>query len=221
MRYLPLFVDLAGRECVVIGGGTVAARKVELLRSTGARVRVVAPAICDELEDRAATDRAIWLCRRAFEPADLEGAALAFAATGDPKVQERVATEARRRNLWLNAVDDPERCTALMPAILERGPMAVAVSTGGASPALALRVRDRIAALLGDEYERAAELLGALRARFAPGPERQRAFGALLDGGLLDALQTADEARVASLVDQFCAALPPAAGEAIESERAV
>jgi siroheme synthase-like protein len=215
MRYLPLFVDLAGRECVVIGGGAVAARKVELLRSVGAAVRVIAPTVCAEIEGLAA-DGSISLHRRSFEPADLDGAALAFAATDDPAVQQRVAGEARQRNLWLNAVDDPERCSALMPAIFERGPITVAVSTGGASPALAARARDQLAAALGDEYAHAAELLGTLRTRFAPGPARQRAFLALLDGGLLDALRDADGARVAQLLDEVCAPLaaPGGAGEA-------
>jgi siroheme synthase-like protein len=215
MRYLPLFVDLAGRECVVIGGGTVAAHKVELLRGVGATVRVVAPAVCAEIE-RLAAEGGVSLDRRSFEPADLEGVALAFAATDDTSVQQEVADEARRRNLWLNAVDDPERCSALMPAILERGPITVAVSTGGASPALAARVRDELGAALGEEYARAAELLGTLRARFAPGPARQRAFAALLDEGLLDALRAADGSRVARLIDEICAPLTAAgrAGEA-------
>jgi siroheme synthase-like protein len=204
MQSLPIFVDLDGRRCVVIGGGAIAARKVEALVRAGARVTVIAPQISREIEDLAAGTGAVELWRRAYAGGDLAGSWLAFAATGDPAVQDQVAREAARERIWLNAVDEPERCSFTMPAIAERGPIVVAVATGGASPALAAAVRDEVAARLGPEYAAAAAHLAALRARYAPGPARQRAFARLVEEGLVDAFRARDSARIEALTHAAC-----------------
>jgi siroheme synthase-like protein len=209
MRYLPIAVDLEGRACVVVGGGEVAAQKVDLLLRAGAKVTVIAPALADEIAARAAREPRLTIERRAYRDGDLAGAAIAFAATGSPAVQAAVASEAASRGVWLNAADDPERCTFLMPAIVERGPLAVAVGTGGASPALARRVRDEIAARVGMEYGEAAEYLGSLRRRFRAGAARQRAFARLLDEGLVEAFRTGDRDRIERLTERACHDLEP------------
>jgi precorrin-2 dehydrogenase/sirohydrochlorin ferrochelatase len=213
MRYLPILVDLAGRRCLVVGGGAVAARKAETLLAADARVTVVAPEIGDELTRLAARDVRVALERRPYRHGDLDGAALAFAATDDPDVQERVSRDGRASGVLVNAVDEPERCSFVMPAVLDRDPLLVAVSTSGASPALARRIRDDLAAALGPEYDAAVRHLAALRARYRPGRPRQQAFVELVSGGLIEALRASDDERVRVLTHGACGALEAASGD--------
>lgn len=207
MRYLPILVDLAGRACLVIGGGAVAARKVETLLGVDARVTVVAPRIDGAIAQLAAREPALRIERRGYRAEDLDGIAVAFAATDDSDLQERIAQDARAAGVWLNAADEPERCSFIMPAILDRTPLVVAVSTSGASPALARRIRDDVGGALGPEYAAAVTRLARLRERFAPGKARQEAFLRLVDDGLLEALRGGDEARVETLIRNTCAVL--------------
>lgn len=144
----PVVLRFDGRLAVVIGGGTVADRKVAGLLESGATVRVVAPLVVDGLRVRTTPGVALTLTERPYEPADLDGAWYVVAATGDPAVQQDIADECERRGIWCNAVDDPERCTALLPAVHRSGDVIVAVSTSGASPTLARILRDRIAGAL-------------------------------------------------------------------------
>jgi siroheme synthase-like protein len=213
MGYLPVILDLTGRRAVVVGGGAVAERKVAALVRAGARVIVIAPSLSpglDRLVRGAPT--AVAVERRPYRSGDLEGAWVAFAATDDSRVQEEVAQEAARRAVWLNAVDDPLHCSLLMPAILERGLLQIAVSTGGASPALASRVRDDLGVAMGPEYAQAAEHLAALRGRYAAGDARRQAFARLLDAGLLEALRRGDLPGVARMTELACRDLVPADG---------
>jgi siroheme synthase-like protein len=207
MRYLPILVDLQGRRCLVVGGGDVAARKVEQLLAVGAHVTVVAPRVGARIDELSAARSEVRIERRSYRESDLDGVALAFAATDDPALQAEIAAQARARGVWLNAVDEPERCSFVMPAILDRDPLLVAISTSGASPALARRIRDDVAACLGPEYDAALSRLAELRHRFAPGRARQEAFVRLVDGGLVEALRGGDEERVRALIGAACAGL--------------
>jgi len=202
MRYLPVMLDLAGRRALVVGGGAVATRKISRLIDAGAQVRVVAIRASAPLREMAAREERLELLLRPYRSRDLKGVCLVFRATGRPEVEQEVWESADRAGLWVNAADDHEHCSFLLPAILERGPLLVAVGTGGASPALAVRVRDEIAASLGSEYTAAAELLGGLRRSLPPSPARGRALAELLDGGLLEALRQGDRGRVERLVDE-------------------
>ncbi len=142
----PVVLRFDGRLAVVIGGGKVADRKVGGLLDAGATVRVVAQVLVDGLRARAnAAGGGLTLVERPYEPGDLDGAWYVVAATGDPLVQQAVADECETRGIWCNAVDDPERCTALLPAVHRSGEVIVAVSTSGLSPTLARVLRDRIA----------------------------------------------------------------------------
>ncbi len=145
----PVVLRFDGRRALVVGGGQVAARKVDGLLAAGARVTVVSPQIVDAIAEQAqrSPDR-LTLYRRPFTPNDVDGAWYVVAATALPDVQQAVADECERRQIWCNAVDDPQRCTALLPAIHRNGDVLLAVSTGGASPTLARVLRDRIAAAL-------------------------------------------------------------------------
>ena len=195
MKYYPLFMDLAGRECLVVGAGMVAARKARSLLECGARVTVVG-------ETPAAAFRALE--RRRFRAADVARQALVIAATDEPAVNAAVAAAARRRGIPVNAVDDPPNCTFIVPAVVRRGDLAVAISTGGKSPAAARLVKERVAALLGDEYAALVRLLGAHRGRMktqVPGQGRRaKAWKRMLDEGVLDEIGRGDTAAAAATV---------------------
>src|SRR5688572_2257075 len=138
--FYPIFLNLTGRPCTVIGGGTVATQKVDRLLDARARVTVISPNVSPHLE-QLAVDGAIILIRRPYQPGDLAGTFLAIAAPDDPQDNHAIWLEAAREDVLLNAVDDPPHCHFIAPAILQRGDLTVAVSTGGKSPALAVRVR--------------------------------------------------------------------------------
>ena len=185
MALFPLFVELEGRPCVVLGGGAVAERKVEGLLAAGAVVTVVSPVITDPLAELASAGRIAHVAR-AYAEGDLAGAALAFAATDDGRVNAAVAREGRARGVWVNAADDPAHCDAILPAIVRRGAVTVAVSTGGASPALARAVRERIEAALPEAYGPLAEVAADARRELRAAGRRASAedWLAALDAGL-------------------------------------
>jgi siroheme synthase-like protein len=156
----PVVLDLTGVPVLVVGGGTIAARKTQALLEAGAVVTVVAPEVLDELAAQVADVR-----RRPYARTDLHGHQLVMATTDQPAVNARVAADARAGGLWVNSADDPDHCSFILPAIARRGALVVAVGTGGASPALARHLRDRIAAeVLTPEVEAAAADLARQRA---------------------------------------------------------
>lgn len=183
MADFPILFRLEGRLCVVVGGGPVGLRKVRALREAQATVRLVDP---DPAEDEI--PEAIEVLRRPFRPDDLDGAALAFAATGDREANAFVAREARRRSIPVNVADAPEEGDFALPAVRRRGEITLAVGTGGGSPPLASLLRDRLSAPLGPEWETVLALAAALR-RKGLTPSEQPAYNfevlrCLLAGGL-------------------------------------
>jgi siroheme synthase-like protein len=191
----PLFVELAGRSCVVLGGGAVAERKVEGLLAAGAVVTVVSPSLTAPLSALVESG-AIAHVARGYAAGDLFGAALAFAATDDGAINAAVAREGRERGVWVNAADDPANCDVILPAVVRRGAITVAIGTGGASPALARAVRERIDRALPEAYGTLAEIAGDVRRELRaagrrPTPEAwqdalREALAPLLDGGRRD-----------------------------------
>ncbi len=179
MRYYPICVDMAGRACLVVGGGVVAERKASGLLESGARVTVVSPTITARLEAWAHEGQ-IRVIRRGYEPGDLADQPLVFVATDDGVVNAAVAADARAAGVLINAADDPAHCDFILPAVLRRGALTVAVSTGGASPALSRAVRDELETHFDREdyaslLEVAADARARLRERSAPQPwERWR-----------------------------------------------
>lgn len=203
MKYYPVFLDVTGRRCLVIGGGEVAARKLETLVEAGAQATVVSPEVVAAIADLAARD-VVELRLRAYEPADLTGMVLAYAATDDEALHERVAADARAAGVLINVVDRPQWCDFIVPSIARRGDLVVAVSTSGRSPAMARRIRHDIEALLTPEYEEAIELFANLRrylSRRGWSFERRRdTFERLLDADLLSSLRRADRGAVDRLL---------------------
>ena len=155
-------LNLKDRRCLVVGAGPVALEKIEGLLACSAQVDVIAPSACAEVRELADSG-AIILRSREYEPSDLAGAFLVVAATSEPSVQRRIYEDAEARSMLVNVVDVPRYCNFILPAIVRSGPIAIAVSTSGASPALAKRMKSEIAALLGPEHARLAELLNEVR----------------------------------------------------------
>ena len=177
--YYMACIDLTRRRVLVVGGGEVALEKVQGLLAAGAAVTVVAPQVTPEL---AGLD--VTLVRRGYRTEDLDGAFLVVAATSTTSVNRRVFRDAEARSLLCNVVDVPELCSFILPAVHRQEPIAVAVSTGGASPALAQHLRDRIAEVVRPEHAELAQRLRALRpwakSHFATYDERKAYFADLV-----------------------------------------
>jgi precorrin-2 dehydrogenase / sirohydrochlorin ferrochelatase len=162
MAYLPIFLEVAGRRCLVIGGGDIAARKVASLLEAGAKVVVVSPSVVDALAELA-REGCIHHMKREYAVGDMFGAALVYAATDDAELHHRLHAEARALGIPINVADVPTLCTFITPAVLTRGSLKIAVSTEGASPAMAKRIIARLERLFGPEYGLALEVLRAAR----------------------------------------------------------
>lgn len=162
MAYYPIVLDLTGRSCLVVGGGSVAERKIAGLLAAEAIVTVISPALTSRLQEWATIGQ-IRHIERVYRPGDLAGAQLVFAASDDRAVNAAVYSEGQERGIWVNAADDPTYCDFMLPAILRRGELIVAVATGGASPALAGVVRDELEALLSADYATLAQVAAKVR----------------------------------------------------------
>lgn len=173
----PAFIKLAGRPCLVVGAGTVAESKIASLLASGAQLTVVAPNATEEIQRLAASRRIRWIPRK-FAPADLDRSFLVVAATSDASVNRAVFHEARERSVLCNSVDDPPNCDFYFPAVVRRGPLQVAVSTSGESPALAQRIRreieDSLVSSLGDWVEEIGERRREILAEVPPSGHRKR-----------------------------------------------
>lgn len=164
MEYLPLFHNLRGRTVLVVGGGEIAVRKARLISEAGAKVRVVAPVIEPELQEMA--EQSGGHCEhRGYAAHDLDDVVLAIAATDDEALNAQVSTDAQARNVPVNAVDAPELCTVIFPAIVDRSPLIIAVSSGSHAPVLARLTRARIETLFPHSYGRLAQLAQRFRAQ--------------------------------------------------------
>lgn len=169
----PVFVDMEGRHCLVVGGGAVAARKVRTLRAFGACVTVVASEIVAEIGN------GVEIVRRPFSEGDVDGAFLVVVATDDHALNAEISDLCRRRNIPVNVVDDPALCSFTFPAIAQRGPIVAGVSSGGACPVATQVVRDWVDVRLTDDFVSAVERLGQareeLKRRF-PDPGARKEF---------------------------------------------
>lgn len=158
----PVALDLTGRPCLVVGGGAIAQRKVAGLIQAGARVTVVSPSLAPPLLQLAAEAPLRWKPRE-YEAGDAAGFTLVMVATDDRAVNAAVAAECRERGVWVNCADDPERCDFILPSVLRRGAVTVAVSTGGRSPTLARLLREELDALLPLDVAPLTEVVADVR----------------------------------------------------------
>jgi precorrin-2 dehydrogenase/sirohydrochlorin ferrochelatase len=214
MRKLyPMLVDLTGKRCLVVGGGSVAERKATLLVECGADVELVSPTTTSRLAALAATG-ALRVRRRRVRPSDLAGAFLVVVATDDREVNREVAERVRGAGGLVNVADDPEACTFLVPSVLRRGDLTIAISTGGGSPALAKKLRQRLEQTVGPEYEAYLSALRLLRERarqaIADPEARQALFRRAVESDLFERAARGDAAAVAACIQELLQAAPRA-----------
>jgi siroheme synthase-like protein len=200
MKYYPIYLDLRGRDVLVVGGGAIAEGKAMQLVEAGARVTVVSPELTETLLAAAGRGELTHL-NGSFIEENLNGLVLVVSATNDREVNEQVANAARKRGLLCNVVDQPDLCNFITPALVTRGELQISVSTGGGSPTLTQRVKREVATLIGEEYgallELAAEMRGEAKGRIADFERRKDALRAFVESDAIDLIRAGrrDEAR--------------------------
>ncbi len=203
MDFLPVFMNIKGRLCLVVGGGEVAKRKAGVLLEAGANVRVVAPEIDPALSGMAGVTSIV----HCFEAHHLEGVGLVIAATNDRSVNVEVSRLAKERSIPVNVVDDPEYCTFIMPAIMDRSPLMVAFSSGGASPVLTRMMRGKLESMIPQNYSRLAAFAERYREKVkqrVTNPAKRRIFWEnALDGVVAEKVLTGDESGAESMLQQM------------------
>ena len=195
MRYYPLYLNIADKRCVVVGGGDVAARKVERLLSCGARVTVIGRKLSPALDVLKKNGR-LEHVESDYRKEHLRGAFLVIGATDSPEVNERVYRDSKEEGILVNVVDDPGLCDFILPSLMERGDLSIAVSTGGKSPALARKIRQELESIYGPEYEVLLGIMCALRekvlSRQGPSEANRLVFESVLDSDVLDKIRKKD-----------------------------
>lgn len=203
--YYPVYIQLQGQPCVVIGGGTIAEGKVDGLLAAQAHVTLVSPNVTLHLHDLAAQHRITYIARE-YKPGDLNGAFLVICATDQAEINHQVWEEATAHRQLVNVVDDTARCNFIAPSILRKGDLTIAISTSGKAPALAVRLKERLQRELGPEYARFLELAGELReplAQHVPDFETRKAvWYELVDSEILEHLARGEEAAARELISR-------------------
>lgn len=208
MELFPAFLSMRGRDVLVVGGGEVALRRARTLGAAGARLHVVAPAAHPQLAE-VASQAGGGHQLRAFEDADVEAMFAVVAATDDPAVNAHVADLCDARQTLVNVVDDPTRCSFVVPSLVDRSPVQIAVTTGGASPVLARRLRARLESLIPAAYGRLAELVdhyrGIVKQRIAEPAARRHFWESLLDGPFTEMVLAGQDAKACQLLEDTLA----------------
>ncbi|MEW6672756.1 MAG: bifunctional precorrin-2 dehydrogenase/sirohydrochlorin ferrochelatase [Thermodesulfobacteriota bacterium] len=203
MRYYPIYLDIKDRPCLVAGGGAVGLRKVAALLECGARVTVVDPAAHAKLLDLAA-EGAIELRNRPYQSADMNGMFLIIGATDDEALNLKIKTDADQKGVLCNIADRPEACHFILPAVVRRGDLTIAVSTSGKSPAFAKKIRKDLEAMFGPEYADFLKLMGAIRRKLLgrrDAPEDHRhLFEQLIDKGLVHMIKERNRTAIDTLL---------------------
>src|ERR1051325_6266670 len=203
--YYPVYIQLRDQPCVVIGGGRIAEGKVEGLLAAEAKVTVISPDLTCRLQELVEQKQLAYLART-YQPGDLAGAFMVICATDQVDINHQVWQEANSNHQLVNVVDDTPRCNFIAPSILRKGDLAIAISTSGKAPALAVRLKERLQREIGPEYERFLELAGELReplARSIPDFEtRKTIWYELVDSEILEVLAQGDEIAAREIISR-------------------
>lgn len=203
MDYFPIFVDVKNRLCLLVGGGEIATRKGRLLAKAGARLRVVAPVISAELRELAAHNQGD-ICEREYLSSDVTDCILVIAATDVAALNEKISQDAQAQKILVNVVDSPALCTYITPAIIDRSPLVIAVSSGGEAPVLARLIRAKLETLIPIGYGKLAQLASAWRnrvkARFDNGDSRRRFWEKILQGPAAELVLSGREAEAEAVI---------------------
>jgi precorrin-2 dehydrogenase/sirohydrochlorin ferrochelatase len=203
MRYYPIYLDVKNRDCLVIGGGSVGTRKVLTLLACGANVTVVSTNATEKLH-KLSNNGVIKLKERPFQTADLDDRFLVIGATDDQELNFNIHAEAERRGLLCNIADRPKACNFILPSIVNRGDLIIAISTSGKSPAFAKKLRKQLEAQFGDEYAEFLDLMGKIRKKLLGEDHEPEAhkhlFEQLIERGLVQMLRNGDTENINSLL---------------------
>jgi len=206
MKYLPIFYDLSVRSCLVVGAGEIAARKVRQLRKAQASVIIIAPEICEELKGLAESKDINYISEK-FSEEILSGKMLVIAATNDEEVNRKVSEMAKAQNIPVNVVDNPDLCSFIMPSIVDRDPVQIAISTGGASPVLARLLRARLETLIPASYGRLAQLMarfrGHVKQRYPKMQERRRFWEHILQGPVAEMIYSGQDIEALNALEKI------------------
>lgn len=203
MKYYPVFLDVRGKICVIVGGGEVALRKAERLLDCGAKVSVISPKLAPEL---AALKDKHLISHIATEYSGdfIDKAALIIGATDDEKTNDRISQDARAKGIPVNIVDDPQKCDFILPSIVQRGDLAITIGTGGKSPALARHLREDLERQYGKEYEIFLNILGNLRTKMEKNAGIGKDwFDALMAAGILESIKARNIKKVKEIVKKI------------------
>ncbi|MCG6909688.1 MAG: bifunctional precorrin-2 dehydrogenase/sirohydrochlorin ferrochelatase [Deltaproteobacteria bacterium] len=206
MKYYPVFLDIHDRNCLVVGGGSVGTRKALSLVESGANVTVVSPAATDKLESMAGQGR-LTLKKRAYRSSDLEGMFMVFGATDREPLNRQINRDAESRNLMCNIADRPDVCNFILPATVKRGDLVIAISTSGASPAFAKKLRLDLEKQFGEEYATFLKLMDGIRSRLlkekhAP-EEHKPVFNQIIRSGIVDHLREGKKEAIDRLLQDI------------------
>ena len=203
MRYYPIHLDIKNRDCLIVGGGVVATRKVSTLIECGARVTVVSPDPTPELT-KLASEGSVTLKKRAYRKDDLTGMFLVIGATDDERLNRQISKDAEQAQILCNIADRPEVCNFILPSIVRRGDLVITISTSGKSPALAKHLRQKLETQFGPEYADFLLLMGAIRRRLLSQthePETHKTlFNQLVDSDLIQLMQAGKTEEINSLL---------------------
>lgn len=207
--YYPVYLNLKGKKCAVVGGGGVAQRKVQSLLKAGAKVTLISPELTTMLQ-KLALNGAVTHVKGEFSPEYIDGAALVIAATNDRRVNSCVASEANKMGVLVNVVDSPSLCDFVVPSVVRRGDLLISISTGGKSPALSKKIRLIIERMFGKEYGLFLKLMEDVRKRAQQEIKTQRLrsaiFKRLVDSDMIELLRRGEknkvEDRIASVFDE-------------------
>ncbi len=205
-RYYPVYLDVKGKRCVIVGGGEVAYRKACSLRDAGAYVTVISPDTCHELSK----EKGLTLINKIYDESYLDGAMLVIAATDDEEINKKVSLDAGKRNIIVNVVDRPELCSFIVPSTVNRGDLCISISTGGASPALAKNIRKELEGIFGPEYGEYINLLTKMRniamSDVKDDSKRKKILQRLADKDILEIVKTKGteeaEAKMSEIIFQ-------------------
>ena len=203
MKYYPVFWDIADKKCVVVGGGEVAARKVQRLLDCGAKVSVISPELHPELI-ALKKDRRISHIPSAYESKYIDSAAMVIGATDNEEINAAISQDASAKGIPVNIVDDPQKCDFILPSIVERGDLTIAISTGGKSPALARHLREELETRYSAEYEIFLRILGDLRLQMAKNAGAGKSwFHSLIASDILELIRKKDWGKVKNTVREI------------------
>ena len=206
MKYFPICLDIQNRNCLVVGGGSVGTRKVITLLNCGAKVTVVSPAASAHLQELA-RNGSVMMKKRPFRFSDLAGMFMVCSATDDQELNRQIHAEAESLGMLCNVADRPEVCNFILPSIVNRGDLIIAISTSGQSPAFAKKLREDLEKVFGNEYAEFLKLMGAVRKKLLSRDHRPEAhkhlFEQLINGGLVDMIKERKLADINALLFQI------------------